>query len=86
MNVPPTQELDIVAPSGPSPPETELAYRRNGATPINGAVRYIRQVRSPLILGSMIIMIGLTVAQVGLGGEHGYVDVMDIRLQTPPTP
>ncbi|MBV8716306.1 MAG: purine/pyrimidine permease [Chloroflexi bacterium] len=32
-----------------------------------GAVRYIRQVWSPLILGSMIIMIGLTVAQVGLG-------------------
>src|SRR5215470_6397532 len=32
-----------------------------------GAVRYIRKVWSPLILGSMIIMIGLTVAQVGLG-------------------
>src|SRR5215472_16201563 len=32
-----------------------------------GAVRHIRQVWSPLILGSMIIMIGLTVAQVGLG-------------------
>src|SRR5262252_6842031 len=32
-----------------------------------GAVRYIRIVWSPLILGSMIIMIGLTVAQVGLG-------------------
>jgi xanthine/uracil permease len=32
-----------------------------------GAVRYIRQVWSPLILGSMIIMIGLTVAEVGLG-------------------
>src|SRR5215469_10268796 len=32
-----------------------------------GAVRYIRKVWSPLVLGSMIIMIGLTVAQVGLG-------------------
>lgn len=32
-----------------------------------GAVRYIRKVWSPLILGSMIIMIGLTVAEVGLG-------------------
>jgi xanthine/uracil permease len=32
-----------------------------------GAVRYIRRVWSPLILGSMIIMIGLTVAAVGLG-------------------
>ena len=32
-----------------------------------GAVRYIRRVWTPLILGSMIIMIGLTVAQVGLG-------------------
>jgi xanthine/uracil permease len=32
-----------------------------------GAVRYIRRVWSPLILGSMIIMIGLTVAEVGLG-------------------
>jgi xanthine/uracil permease len=32
-----------------------------------GAVRYIRKVWTPLILGSMIIMIGLTVAQVGLG-------------------
>ncbi len=32
-----------------------------------GAVRYIRQVWSPLILGSMIVMIGLTVAGVGLG-------------------
>src|SRR5215471_14030803 len=32
-----------------------------------GAVRYIQKVWSPLILGSMIIMIGLTVAQVGLG-------------------
>ena len=31
-----------------------------------GAVRYIRKVWSPLILGSMIIMIGLTVAEVGL--------------------
>jgi xanthine/uracil permease len=31
-----------------------------------GAVRYIRKVWSPLVLGSMIIMIGLTVAQVGL--------------------
>jgi xanthine/uracil permease len=31
-----------------------------------GAVRYIRKVWSPLILGSMIIMIGLTVAGVGL--------------------
>lgn len=32
-----------------------------------GAVRYIRKIWSPLVLGSMIIMIGLTVAQVGLG-------------------
>jgi len=32
-----------------------------------GAVRFIRKVWSPLVLGSMIIMIGLTVAQVGLG-------------------
>ena len=32
-----------------------------------GAVRYIRKVWSPLVLGSMIITIGLTVAQVGLG-------------------
>src|SRR5215469_13753028 len=32
-----------------------------------GAVRYIGKIWSPLILGSMIIMIGLTVAQVGLG-------------------
>lgn len=32
-----------------------------------GAVRYIRKVWSPLVLGSMIIMIGLTVAPVGLG-------------------
>src|SRR5215467_2137192 len=32
-----------------------------------GAVRYIRKVWSPIVLGSMIIMIGLTVAQVGLG-------------------
>ena len=32
-----------------------------------GAVHYIRRVWSPLILGSMIIMIGLTVAEVGLG-------------------
>jgi xanthine/uracil permease len=32
-----------------------------------GAVRYIRKIWSPLILGSMIIMIGLTVAEVGLG-------------------
>jgi xanthine/uracil permease len=32
-----------------------------------GAVRYIQKVWSPLVLGSMIIMIGLTVAQVGLG-------------------
>jgi xanthine/uracil permease len=31
-----------------------------------GAVRYIRKVWSPLILGSMIMMIGLTVAEVGL--------------------
>jgi xanthine/uracil permease len=31
-----------------------------------GAVRYIRMVWSPLILGSMIIMIGLTVAGVGI--------------------
>lgn len=31
-----------------------------------GAVRYIRMVWSPLILGSMITMIGLTVAEVGL--------------------
>jgi xanthine/uracil permease len=31
-----------------------------------GAVRYIRLLWSPLILGSMIIMIGLTVAGVGL--------------------
>jgi xanthine/uracil permease len=31
-----------------------------------GAVRYIRLVWSPLVLGSMIIMIGLTVAGVGL--------------------
>src|SRR5215831_12631585 len=31
-----------------------------------GAVRFIRKVWSPLVLGSMIIMIGLTVAQVGL--------------------
>jgi xanthine/uracil permease len=31
-----------------------------------GAVRYIRKVWSPLVLGSMIIMIGLTVAEVGL--------------------
>jgi hypothetical protein len=30
-------------------------------------MRYIRRVWSPLILGSMIIMIGLTVVQVGLG-------------------
>jgi xanthine/uracil permease len=30
-------------------------------------MRYIRRVWSPLILGSMIIMIGLTAAQVGLG-------------------
>src|SRR5215472_15711251 len=32
-----------------------------------GAVRYIRKVWSPLVLGSMIMMIGLTVAEVGLG-------------------
>src|SRR5262250_493369 len=32
-----------------------------------GAVRYIQKVWSPLVLGSMIILIGLTVAQVGLG-------------------
>jgi len=32
-----------------------------------GAVRFIRKIWSPLVLGSMIIMIGLTVAQVGLG-------------------
>lgn len=38
-----------------------------------GAVRFIRKVWSPLILGSMIIMIGLTVAQVGLG---------DVRYRT----
>ena len=31
-----------------------------------GAVRYIRKLWSPLVLGSMIIMIGLTVAAVGL--------------------
>ena len=31
-----------------------------------GAVRFIRRVWSPLVLGSMIIMIGLTVAAVGI--------------------
>jgi NCS2 family nucleobase:cation symporter-2 len=31
-----------------------------------GAVRYIRRVWSPLILGSMVLMIGLTVAGVGI--------------------
>lgn len=33
-----------------------------------GTVRHIQKARSPLVLGSMIIMIGLTLAQVGLGG------------------
>jgi NCS2 family nucleobase:cation symporter-2 len=31
-----------------------------------GAVRYIRRIWSPLILGSMVLMIGLTVAGVGI--------------------